>query len=869
MAKDGGGGKALTGVLCFILGFIIGIAAELAVIVAGVYWLLNTNINNIFSIAGIENSTTDDEGNVSYIYVNTSEVSSIYQLISALGDLYGMGTDALTLNDLENILPITDTVVDAVYSAVSGILGDGFSDEDVYELMDKETLKSTTIANLGTYVKDCLLSMQVDKALSVAGIDVTTNSLYMALAYGSEAGTVTINGEIKILYSVTLTVADTEEDNGEQNGEQNQAAAYKLTDEQVTEGGTEEEQEPVYYLSDGTQLNTSYNDYISSLSGYKLYYYVAEDGKAYVAQRNEYGSEENYSLVYDDAGELIEYTQYDSQSATISGGYYYDENGELVILTYKTLNNITSDGIDSIYDDVYITDMMGEDSDEVLLKALYGITLGSLMNGDTSMDDIMDRINIPDMMDTAIDNAIMAFISYGLTDIVDITVTDETTGDVTYGTVTDTAGTELTYSYTATINVFDEDTTTAYSAYVTTDESGNISAVWYLVDGVLTEYEGVSVGSIDTQIDQLMDTLKIGDMIDTTGSTVLEAIANSTINSLSEDIQNLTLQELFYDLIYDEVFVYDGLEDGKITLTDGTVVEVEEYLKIVYESLENKGGTYYIAESRTYDTTVTVDDGQGGYESKTVTVTEITITQQSYSYGDSDLVNYFGKTDEKTEDISGTQTTVYYEYAVYWSEDGTTLYEVLKQDFNAMYLYLTDGDDGVEYVQYNYEYVYDDNGDIVYDSETGEAVKGEVILGRLTDFSQFTGDGLLYTYGSATGAWYFMLCTADSSGDKYESTYTIDDMGTLMSNTTNNIETATLNELVENDMLTSPTVAESLATVKLKGSVLNKILGITTYVDNTDYELGVLTLSQAMDVFVYMVKNDDVMTALNNSLSGN
>ena len=52
MAK--GGSKALTGILCFIFGFLFAIIVEVAAIAAGIYFLLNADIDGIFSLAGID-----------------------------------------------------------------------------------------------------------------------------------------------------------------------------------------------------------------------------------------------------------------------------------------------------------------------------------------------------------------------------------------------------------------------------------------------------------------------------------------------------------------------------------------------------------------------------------------------------------------------------------------------------------------------------------------------------------------------------------------------------------------------------------------------------------------------------------------------
>ena len=89
MAKGKGGSKALTGILCFIFGFLFALIIEVALIGGAVYLVLYTDIDKIFEIAGQDN--VDDEGN--NIYINTDEaeggVKNVLGLITAVKDLAG------------------------------------------------------------------------------------------------------------------------------------------------------------------------------------------------------------------------------------------------------------------------------------------------------------------------------------------------------------------------------------------------------------------------------------------------------------------------------------------------------------------------------------------------------------------------------------------------------------------------------------------------------------------------------------------------------------------------------------------------------------------------------------------------------------
>ena len=207
MAK--GGSKALTGILCFIFGFLFAIIVEVAVIAAGVYFLLNADIDKLLSTVGVEN--TDEEGKNIYINTNVEEggVQKVTDLVSRLKEFADKGADNLTLGDFTDLFPIGDTGIDRVYSALADALSSsGMTEEELRDIIDEEELKATPFSKLGEFFADCGKAVPVDAVLSIAGIDVQSSALYLSIAYGSEAAVAAGADGYTVLYKDTFVLEE-------------------------------------------------------------------------------------------------------------------------------------------------------------------------------------------------------------------------------------------------------------------------------------------------------------------------------------------------------------------------------------------------------------------------------------------------------------------------------------------------------------------------------------------------------------------------------------------------------------------------------------------------------------------------------------
>lgn len=485
MAKGKGGSKALTGILCFIFGFLFAIIVEAALIGGGIYFLLNADIDNLLSTVGVDNYDEETGKNI-YINTNVEEggVEKVTDLLDTLKGFADKGKDELTIGDFTSLFPVGDTFIDGIYSSLANALaGYDITEEDLREIIDEEQLKATPVASLGEFFRECGQSVKVETVMQIAGIDVAASPVYLAVAYGDRAS---------VMYSV-----------------EDGSATALYADEFAYEDGA-------YIREDGQALGAELEEYLVARSdgSYALYYSVGEDGTAEAARYAD--------GMFVPSG--AEYTLYSEETAKLSGGYYYDSEGALVVLHARTIGEISEEEsmtIENAIGMVYLADLLG---------------------------------------DISADNAVMAYMVYGISGITaadgSMQLPDGVTHTAVYHIlgedgepVTDPEGNPVTKE-----------------AYVVT-EGGVITDVYYLEE--TADGSGIKLGCNTTvdesvgRIDGLKDDMTIGELLGDSGdgdNVLLDALRDSTINSLADDINSLSIQELFAEDIY-----ADGGELAQVT----------------------------------------------------------------------------------------------------------------------------------------------------------------------------------------------------------------------------------------------------------------------------------------------------------------
>ena len=513
MAKGKGGSKALTGILCFIFGFLFAIIVEAALIGGGIYFLLNADIDNLLSTVGVDNYDEETGKNI-YINTNVEEggVEKVTDLLDTLKGFADKGKDELTIGDFTSLFPVGDTFIDGIYSSLANALaGYDITEEDLREIIDEEQLKATPVASLGEFFRECGQSVKVETVMQIAGIDVAASPVYLAVAYGDRAS---------VMYSV-----------------EDGSATALYADEFAYEDGA-------YIREDGQALGAELEEYLVARSdgSYALYYSVGEDGTAEAARYAD--------GMFVPSG--AEYTLYSEETAKLSGGYYYDSEGALIVLHARTIGEISEEEsmtIENAIGMVYLADLLG---------------------------------------DISADNAVMAYMVYGISDIKaadgGMQLPDGVTHTAVYHIlgedgepVTDSDGNPVTKE-----------------AYVVT-EGGVITDVYYLEE--TADGSGIKLGCNTTvdesvgRIDGLKDDMTIGELLGDSGdgdNVLLDALRDSTINSLADDINSLSIQELFADEIYGEgsEFVPVAGNEEEAAENPGSVVFDMNYLYYYFDGTE-------------------------------------------------------------------------------------------------------------------------------------------------------------------------------------------------------------------------------------------------------------------------------------------
>ena len=261
-------------------------------------------------------------------------------------------------------------------------------------------------------------------------------------------------------------------------------------------------------------------------------------------------------------------------------GYY---NGQMCAISVDEDGNITSvknvetgevlsaagidelnDRLNTITDDLTIGDIIEVKDGDKLMAKLAGYKINEV-------GDAIHTFELGDVMDIDANSTLMAYLGYGITDV-----------DVENGTAT--------YHYET------EDGEKAEKAVLITVNDGMIAEVYFMQDGEKVLVEGTKINGVSKRIDGLMGDLTIGELIDIDdGNTVLRAIRNSTINSLSSDIDKLTVNELYAEAIYGNSVLKKVVKSGA---GEGEIDFKPEYL--FYEKVNGEyklvNGTGKVAE---------------------------------------------------------------------------------------------------------------------------------------------------------------------------------------------------------------------------------------------------------------------------------
>ena len=295
-----------------------------------------------------------------------------------------------------------------------------------------------------------------------------------------------------------------------------------------------------------------------------VYFYLGEDGKAYLVNK----ADDAYTAT----GTV--FIGYNSETAELSGNYYYvngDSANEKITENPITLRTFTEGG-DALepLNKIKIADMLSE-SNEMAEKVLGDITVGQLISGDADFEGIINGLELAAIMDVSPDNTIMSYLGYGLVDVKAVT------GE--------------TYAYTAVyrpLKTEGEPVKADVDCFVEASE-GKITRIYYTDGGESSDICGTTVSEVSARIDGVMSDIKIGSLMTISDDNkMLKKFENSTVNSLADDIGELSLNELYADEIYTA-----KNEDGSISRKSELRTAVEVVTDAESEELFSENYLYY------------------------------------------------------------------------------------------------------------------------------------------------------------------------------------------------------------------------------------------------------------------------------------
>lgn len=800
-------GGFIRGLIGFLIGFILAFAMEAGVVAA----LLFVPIDSLFGVFGQENADANDNQ-----YIDTTgDVKNLYNLISEIISITSQGGD-MTIGELIDLSPALDRYLADAYDML----------ESVGVYIDGEELKSQTAANFGQYLHDEVLygirPYELISGLGEGGSGTIfdDNALVKTMLLGAEAKTVTDGVNTYVVYYDEYVLGD--------DGE------YRRFESELTDKLYPSNLSSSEWL---TSTNAIYNEEYEISKQYFYYdvqnerftvtvadddgnfvYSLPDDGNLYPA---EFGSSPlretgNFvtvespvnTAVYDSRGRSI--VSEDAQSGDRVFLTYINEDGEeesLAVTVGRLIKTETSyRAMHYIGAAEALGDVVGGDSD--VLNALFeGVTMGDFMDGRAKFDGRVDDLELPVILDIPASDDVKAYMGYRLTNM-----------------QTAPAGSE--YSYTATykyVNDAGEQVSGMAAVYVDSE-----TGIIYRVEDAATgaEVPGVKVGELDSVIDNL----EIGLVLDVAADDAVKAYMAYGITQVTA-----TQDPLVYTAVYNRTD-----EDGTAHSLPCTVYVNNESEKLITAvTLDGSGEVLG---------TATIDDLEPRVDGMTSVLTIGDIVPVSDEDGilsfikDSTIddleetINNLAVQDFYAEDIYAgyywamatqyVEGNVYYTRALdvagenyvyteavglteeeFYAAPGTYFEQVPREWFEVV----ADNAQGdLTKLEFDPSYLY-----YTYDEQTGEYSIVDAGTGDVRDNGKLTqeqfeagvaGGTTYYTRGRAQGVWYLLLGVKDDeTGKLSERLYTINDMGDMMENATQNMSESTLWDLYEAGIIGEPT----------------------------------------------------------------
>jgi hypothetical protein len=920
--SKGGGSKVLTAVIAFILGFIFAVVFEIAAIFGVGYYVLNTDLNTLFSMVGFENK---DENGVQYINTDesTGGVTTAVALVGKLQEAVD-GIGAYSLGQLEELFPAVDGLTTGIFDSLNE-----------YVEISKEEVKATQFMDLPTYLENKIMQIQpaVIMRKMEMGDTLDNNEIIKALLEGNEASYVT-DGTLKYpVYYDEYTKVD--------NG-----VEYKFN-RTLSVNGMDPYPETLASNADYWLVDMGENIYRQYFIPYGEGYlattlvdgsFVFDSTAVYLTA---YG-DDGVSGRKDDDGNWKKDSNDNEIKPRLTGNYYYDNEGNQVFVNAVTLATLSSNPMEPL-DNFALTKLF--EGQDLIAKVFGDTTLGDLINNRVDFEKLINDVELSTIIDISPDNSIFAYLGYKVSNISKVEIKEgeeaksysytasyemadgslvncfiETSGEgddehitrVYYNTesgvvevacckVSEIADVIQNIKVTALLSIKADDAIMMYLGYgvynlevytadgysykgkiatdgnfdngttvlISMDAEGIVNGVY--VEEDKTPVSGTTVDDMSDRIGNITKALKIKDVItlDENSSKFMVKISDLYINNVADAVDILTINDFLSPKSSETLLMYVTYGISNISKdavdNDGTVysavywnADVAEpiYIKNDKDSGEIVGFYTDLACSTAKEITGTHIQGENGISSivgsltTRLTLSEIVTVEKNNTFlyairnstidGIPTAILNLGLQEVFTSTIYGEDVTIMQVVADSPAEG--------QIKFDSSYIYYVKNEDGT------YTFVNDD-------SETSR--------GKLT--ANDLSSGTYYTYGKPKGAWLFMLSEvkldADGNSYKSEKVYTVNDMGKLMSNVTDNVQKATIAEMRDAGLLNAQIDASvPVERVEVDGTVVfyiravdnctvDQLIGSIEYLVSEDYAKAVMKIDG------YICKNESEKTS--------
>ncbi|MGN0814575.1 MAG: hypothetical protein ACI4MH_05015 [Candidatus Coproplasma sp.] len=513
MAK--GGSKLVTGIVAFILGFLFAIIVEVGVIVGVGYYVLNTDINNLFGLFGLDNSDDQDR---QYINTDTENggVANVMALYTTIVDMAGR-IGEVSIGELETLFPAFSGLTDSLYSSLSA-----------YVEIDEATLESQAFMDLPVYLQDVIMEIQPGSIMRQAGMSdmLDSNVIVGALLEGVEAKYVYVNPTDKANSAKYPVYYD----------EYTETVVGTLKTYNRTEPGSDGLDAYPSNLNPGWLTDTGSTNSDGKKIFRQYYYKVAQSG-GYVYVVTKLGSDGEYGYSPSINSSNTYYAAYGENYQYLTGHYYYD--GETrVMVTPVTIRTLSEDAMAPL-DLLTVTDAIGGDE---LMQEIFGDTsLGDLIAGNVNVSELVDALSLASVIDIKIDDPVLLYMGYKVTGAVD-------NGNGTFS-ATYAAGTAEERPVTVYVN------------------AGIVDKVVDSVTG--DEIAGVTVSEVGDVISDVTSALTIGDMMDIEPENMIMSYLAYGISNVTKVIgegYSYTASYEKQDGSVGTAYVYTKIKNGKTVI---------------------------------------------------------------------------------------------------------------------------------------------------------------------------------------------------------------------------------------------------------------------------------------------------------------